>query len=114
MDCGGKHRVPDSVKKAAQIGLDMHKLGFKGGTTTGWNRARQLINCDTISTKTIKTMKAWFARHSYTSQPGYRKWVKNGKPVIPNKDNKNIYRGAVAWLIWGGDPAYDWVSKIEV
>ena len=71
--CGGKHKIPASVKTEAKKGLSMHKSGFKGGTNTGWARSKQLIECEYVSDRTIKTMKAWFARHSYTSQPGYKK-----------------------------------------
>lgn len=110
--CGGRHKVPAAVKEAARKGLAMHQTGFKGGTRTGWSRAKQLINCDYVTDRTIKTMKAWFARHSHTSQPGYRKWVSAGKPTTLTSQNKGIYRGAVAWLIWGGDPAYSWVQGI--
>lgn len=109
-----KFRVPNDVKMEAQKGLDMHNEGFLGGTITGWNRAKQLIKCESVSDSTIRTMKAWFARHSYTSQPGYRKWVKNGKPVRLTTENKRIYRGAVAWLIWGGDHGKKWVNEIEL
>jgi len=113
------YKVPKSVKIEAQLGLKLHNLGFKGGTSTGWGRARQLINCEYVGISTIKTMKAWFARHGPsaknggTSYPGYKKWVKNGKPMNFSKDNKNDYRGAVSWLIWGGDPALKWVETIN-
>lgn len=112
--CGKKYTIPESVKREAKKGLDMHRKGFKGGTTTGWNRARQLIKCDAVSAKTIKTMKAWYARHTYTSYPGYQKWVKAGKPTKLTQSNKNIYRGAVSWLIWGGDAAKDWLDGITL
>lgn len=112
--CGKGYKVPQKVKTEAQKGLDMHSAGFKGGTQTGWNRARQLVRCDTVSAKTIKTMKAWYARHTYTSYPGYKKWVKAGKPMKVTTSNKNIYRGAVAWLIWGGDAAKEWVNSIDL
>lgn len=118
-DCGGKYKVPHKVKKSAELGLLLHKNGFAGGTETGWGRARQLSRCETVSGRTIKTMKAWFARHGPrasnggTSYPGYRKWVKQGSPTVVN-GNKNEYRGAVSWLIWGGDEAFEWVSGIEL
>ena len=109
-ECGGKYKIPVEVKRAAKLGLEMHKAKFAGGTETGWARARQLVSCEYVSYRTIKTMKAWFARHTYTSYPGYRRWVEDGRPTIPTTSTKNKYRGAVAWLIWGGDPAKKWVS----
>ena len=118
--CGGKYKVPAAVKSEAQRGLKMREAGFAGGTSTGWSRARQLATCDTVSANTIRIMKAWFSRHGPdaknggTSKPGYNKWVRQGRPMTANKSNKNIYRGAVAWLIWGGDPAYEWVKSISL
>lgn len=118
--CGGKYRVPESVKSEARKGLQLRKSGFLGGTDTGWRRARQLIECESVSYQTIKIMKAWFARHGPdaknggTSYPGYRKWVSQGKPATPTNQNKSSFRGAVAWLIWGGTPAMDWVKSISI
>lgn len=112
------YKVPESVKKDAKIGLELHKKGFVGGTTTGWNRAKQLINSDSINYDTVKIMKAWFSRHGPkaknggTSYPGYKKWVANGKPMTLTKENKSQYRGAVAWLIWGGDAGYKWIESL--
>ncbi|MDX1471796.1 MAG: hypothetical protein R3213_09895 [Flavobacteriaceae bacterium] len=117
-NCSGKYKVPASVRREARLGLKLKAAGFDGGTATGWRRARQLINCDTVSGNTVKTMKAWFARHGPraknggTSKPGYDKWVRHGKPTKPTKETKRKYRGAVAWLIWGGDPALKWVDGI--
>jgi len=113
-DCGKGFKVPNNVKKQAKIGLIMHKLGYQGGTSTGWDRARQLIYCDEIDEDTIRTMKAWFARHTHTSYPGYEQWVKKGKPLSKDGNDKSKYRGAVAWLIWGGDPGKQWVEDISV
>ena len=117
-----RYKVPAAVKKEARLGLKMHNSGFKGGTTTGWNRARQLEKCEYVTGRTIKTMKAWFARHGPdaknggTSYPGYRRWVRSGKPSSAGSTPKikNNNRGAVAWLIWGGDPAYKWVKGIKI
>lgn len=111
--CGGRYKIPQDVKKAAKLGLDMHKKGFQGGTKTGWDRARQLIKCQYVTKKTVQTMKAWFARHTHTSYPGYKKWVQQGKPT-KLENNKSKYRGAVAWLIWGGEPAKKWLKSIKL
>ena len=62
-------------------------------------------------------MRTWFARHGPdasnrgTSYPGYLKWLCARCPK--NKD-KSKYRGAVSWLIWGGDAAYKWLKKPEI
>ena len=111
---GSRHKIPSTVAKEAKKGLEMHKLGFVGGTSVGWNRARQLTTCTYVSGQTIKTMKAWFARHTYTSYPGYKKWVRDGEPMVLSPSNKRKYRGAVAWLIWGGNAGKDWVESINL
>ena len=53
-----RYIIPQPVKDAARIGWKMHKEGFKGGTETGWNRAKQLKRCTYLNEETIKVMKA--------------------------------------------------------
>jgi hypothetical protein len=107
-----QYKIPPSVKRQALISVKLKELGFDGGLETGINRGYQLAYDDYISEKDAKVMKAWFARHLYTSRPGYEKWVNNGKPMDPKY--KHQYRGAVAWLLWGGDPAYKWINKLNL
>lgn len=110
--------IPESVRKEAREGLALLKAGFAGGTQTGWNRAHQLAYNQKIPVKDVAVMRAWFARHGPdaknggTSYPGYAKWIHNQRPrdVL----SKNKYRGAVAWLIWGGDAAYRWLKTPQV
>lgn len=102
------------MKNAAKTGLRMHKAGFRGGTKTGWARARQLAQCTHVDEKTAKTMRAWYARHRKTSYPGYRRWVRDGKPTTLEPGTKNKYRGAVAWLLWGGDAGWRFVQQKRV
>ena len=116
-----RHFVPPaSVRREAKLGLRLHEAGFKGGTATGWNRARQLANSERIPIATLATMRAWYARHGPdaanggTSYPGYLKWLNDGKPMKPTGSNHDDYRGAVAWLIWGGDAAYKWLKTTEI
>lgn len=107
--------IPKQVRKTAAVGINLLKNGFKGGTSTGWARAKQLAGDRKISVADLKIMRAWFARHGPTasnggtSYRGYKKWLKDGCPTTTQ--NKSKYRGAVAWLIWGGDAARDWVTK---
>jgi len=111
---------PLAVRRDAKIGLRLHNAGFQGGTPTGWNRAKQLAESDKISLETLAAMRAWYARHGPdaanggTSYPGYLKWLKNSAPMKPNGSNSSDYRGAVAWLIWGGDAAYEWLKTNSV
>ena len=115
-----KYKIPEAVKKEARKGLLMRKNGYSGGTSTGTNRARQLINQEELSISTIRTMRNWYARHGPndtnrgTSYPGYLKWKKSGSPTSPNSAKKDEYRGAVAYLIWGGQAAHNWISSPQI
>jgi len=102
-------KVPKSVKNTALYAFKMRSLGFKGGMETGWKRAKQLATKSEISIEDLRYMRAWFARHVYTSYPSYKAWVKAGRP----KDDKKWHnkRGILAWLIWSGDAAFKWVNS---
>ena len=105
--------IPQNVKDDAALGLKLHELGFEGGTTTGWNRARQLVFDEKIDVSSLANMRAWFSRHGPdasndgTSYRGYCNWVQQGMPM--DSEYKQ-HRGAVSWLIWGGDSAYSWLK----
>lgn len=101
-------KVPESVKRVAVYSYKMAQLGFKGGVETGWKRARQLSTKEYIPIQDLKFMRAWFARHIITSYPTYKKWVDAGRPKDSSWHNR---RGIIAWLIWGGDPAFKWVNS---
>lgn len=112
--------VPADVREAAAQALALHEEGRAGGTHTGWHRAQQLATAPSVDPSTLRAMRTWFARHgpdaknggtSYgapacaTCKPrGYCEYRKSG---VPN-------RGAVAWLLWGGSPAYRWLKTREV
>ena len=110
-------KIPKNVRDNALLGIKLLNKGFKGGTNTGWNRAKQLAYDEYIDSKSLADMRTWFARHGPdaknggTSYPGYCKWVKDGMPM-----NKNFskYRGAVSWLIWGGNAAYKWLKSNSI
>ena len=110
--------IPDSVKREAKLGLDLRHAGYQGGTPTGWGRARQLIVQPSLDIQTLRTMRAWFARHGPgaanggTSYRGYQRWINDGRPMSGQGSNK--YRGAVAWLIWGGTSAYNWIRSAPI
>ena len=105
--------VPKDVQKEAEISLQLHHVGYEGGTATGFSRARQLIR-GKVDIVTLRTMRNWFARHIVTSYPGYKKWVADGSPtkLVPGKTHS--YRGAVAWELWGGTPAYKWIQSPRI
>jgi hypothetical protein len=100
--------VPENVKKVALYSYKIKKIGFRGGLETGWKRAKQLSTKSSISIQDLKYMRAWFARHIITSYPTYKRWIKAGRPKDSSWHNK---RGIIAWLIWGGDPAFRWVNS---
>jgi hypothetical protein len=104
-------KVPEQVKRVAEISFKLKKLGFKGGLETGWKRAKQLATKKEIPIQDIKYMKAWFARHVYASYPTYKKWKKDGKPKTKDQFSK---RGIISWMIWGGSPAYKWVNSKKI
>lgn len=94
---------PKSAQKAARKALKWkEKYGdeVKGGTRVGWTRANQLANGENLSVDTIKRMKAFFDRHQ-----------KNKKIEPENKGEPWKDNGYVAWLIWGGDSAYNWAER---
>jgi len=111
-------KIPKSVAAAAARGLKLRRSGYKGGTRTGWMRGRQLVTRSMIDTRSLADMRTWFARHGPdasnggTSYNGYLKWKRDGMPM--HGTNKLAYRGAVAWLLWGGDAAYTWLKTAAV
>lgn len=113
--------IPEEVRKEARRGLSLMRQGFLGGTPTGWHRAVQLSG-KTIDLESLAVMRAWFARHGPdasnggTSYRGYHKWMLAGAPTSTStsKVPKDSLRAPVAWLIWGGDPAYRWLKSPEI
>lgn len=103
---------PKSASNAAKKALKWkEKYGkeVKGGTATGWTRAKQLANKEAISFDTVKRIKAFFDRHEKNFK------VKPELKSTPWKDN-----GHVAGLIWGMTNAeskdknaiYNWAVRI--
>lgn len=103
--------VPAPVKSAAERAFVLRKMGFQGGMDAGWNRAKQLAHSPTVSLYDLKVMRAWFARHDYTSKPTYDAWIKAG---LPKTKEWHTRRGIIAYLIWGGPAAQRWVHSQKV
>lgn len=104
-------KVPENVKKVALYSFKLKRLGFKGGLETGWKRAKQLATKESIPIEDVKYMRAWFARHLYTSYPTYKKWINAGRPKDSSWHNKH---GIISWLIWSGDAAFKWVNSQKI
>ena len=117
-------KVPKQVKRQALRGVKLRRAKFKGGTKTGWKRGEQLSGPDPrISLQDLRVIRGWFARHGPdaenggTSYPGFKKWIKDGCPGEKRRYHaweRNKYRGAVAYLLWGGDAAYKWIRTPEI
>lgn len=105
-------KVPENVKRVAASSFQLRKLGFVGGQTTGWKRAKQLSTKSEIPIEDVRYIRNWFARHIFTSYPSYRMWQKAGRP----KDDKNWHNkhGVIAWIIWGSDAALNWINSSKV
>lgn len=100
--------VPKNVKKWAAYAFKLKKLGFQGATKTGWMRAKQLIKHEAIPIQDFRYMRNWYARHRYTSYPGFKEWVKNGRPKDESWHNKHAIQ---SWLTWGGDAGFKWINS---
>jgi hypothetical protein len=83
---------PDTVKKAAQRGIDLNaKVNNRCATDVGKIRAQQLANGRNVSVQTIKRM------YAYTSRA--REFY--------NPDDTTAC-GTISYLLWGGDAANRW------
>lgn len=96
------YEIPKEIKNNAKKALNLIEQGYKGGTETGLKRARQLVNDRYLSLDDIRDMRNWFARHLYTSYPGYKKFNYYNAPN----------RGAIAWLLWGGSDAIGYLNNL--
>jgi len=96
------YKLPKSARNNAQQVLDWKdKYGdeVKGMTETGWRRARQLAENESVGAETVRAM-AQFNRHR-----------KNSKVAEEHKDEPWKDAGYVAWLGWGGDTGIDWAIE---
>ena len=94
-------KIPKGAQKAARMALSLKAKGYRGMTDTGMRRARQLARGGELSEYDVKIMKAWYARHYFTSRPGYMKFKRAN--FDETKFNKSQLRGAISYLGWGGE-----------
>jgi len=104
-------KVPKSVAECASYAFKLRDMGFLGGVETGWLRAQQLSTQIEIPVEDVRYMHAWFKRHIFTSYPGYKMWHQAGRPLNKIWHKK---RSIIAWLIWGGDPALEWLNSDRI
>lgn len=112
----GGMRIPKAVKREAQMASFLHQMGFLGMTETGWTRMKQLSNDVWISHSDLMEIKAWMARHYYTSRPNYLEWKESSRDK-EKKDyllgTKTRLRGMIAWSGWGGEAMYNIVQSMS-
>ena len=99
--------VPQNIRKQAERGLELrrkHKRGGldvkqakKEGVGSGVQRASDLKS-GRVSYKTIKRMNSFLSRHRQHKDR--------------REENGEASAGMIAYLLWGGEPAYHWVRRI--
>lgn len=126
-----RYAVPSSVRLTARFSVALSNQGFHGGTQTGHMRARQLSHSRHVPDEDVRVMRAWFARHRHASYPKYkvalRTWLgpllrsvlrrsrtpaQAARLAAERVPAKSQWRGAIAWLLWGGDAGEAWVSRL--
>ena len=96
-------KIPDGVKKQAQMGLDMSREYNRGGTSVGKNTANYLVNNTIAAPRKVRHIAKYFPRHEVdlrtpaNSRPGA-----DGYPGA----------GLIAWKLWGGDAGRTWATKL--
>ena len=96
------YKLPQSARNNAKKVLEWKdKYGdeVNGMTETGWRRARQLADNESVGAETVRAM-AQFNRHR-----------KNSKVAEEHKDEPWKDAGYVAWLGWGGDSGINWAIE---
>lgn len=101
-------RIPEKIRKNAFYAFKLKELGFNGGNVVGWNIAEQLVTKNYISIDDMRYMRNWFSRHVKITYPIYKKWSDLGRPKDSKWHTKN---SIIVWLIWGGNPAFNWINS---
>jgi hypothetical protein len=92
--------IPKQVAANAQRGLALRKQFGRGGTKVGLNTARILAKGGMITPAKARHIATYFPRHEVDKQG--ENWG--------NSDNPS--NGFIAWLLWGGDQAWSWSSRL--
>ena len=88
----------EGMRTEAQRYRDWKADGEGGGTEVARTRASQILSGNELSSDTVVTMSAWFARHEVDKQ---------GKGFSPGEEGYPS-NGRVAWAAWGGDAGKSW------
>lgn len=92
---------PGAVAKEAEKGLRLREQHGRGGTEVGKARAEQLAARRPVSSRDIKSMYSYFARHQVDKRG--KNWADPDKPSA----------GYIAWLLWGGEAGKAWIDKLH-
>lgn len=95
---GKAFRVPPGARGNARKVLgwrEEHGKDVAGMTATGWRRARQLAESETVTGQDLIEIAAWFARHGADES--------TRAVAEEHKDEPWRDAGYVSWLGWGGD-----------
>lgn len=91
-------KVPSSVIRNARKGLELRKFYGRGGTEVGEASAKKLAS-GFISEAFAKHVAQYFPRHA-------------GDLLEQTEaSSKGPSNGYIAWLLWGGNEARDWLAK---
>jgi hypothetical protein len=85
----------EQMADLASRGLALREEYGRGGTAIGVARARDIGNRANLSPETIRRMHAYFSRHRIDLRAEGAKPGEDGYPSA----------GAIAWMLWGGDPS---------
>jgi hypothetical protein len=98
----GSVPVPPAVRDEAMRAVRMaHRHNYGAWHMIGLARAVQLATVPRIDTRSVERMRAFFTRHAKDAEAaGF------GNDERPS-------RGYLAHLVWGGDPAKEWVMGME-
>ena len=96
-------KIPDGVKKQAQMGLDMSREYNRGGTSVGKNTANYLVNNTIAAPQKVRHIAKYFPRHEVDLRtPANSRTGADGYPGA----------GLIAWKLWGGDAGRTWATKL--
>jgi len=85
----------DEMADLARRGLELREEHGRGGTAIGVARARDISNRANLSPETVRRMHAYFSRHRIDLDAEGASPGDDGYPSA----------GAIAWMLWGGDPS---------
>jgi hypothetical protein len=96
--------IPESVKKAALVGLSQRKEHGRGGTSVGLGSAKRLSQGGEVSPEFVRKVARYFPRHAVDLKANGANPGDDGYPS----------NGRIAWNLWGGTPGWVWArSKVK-